>query len=201
MGGLPMLLIWSVYTESAIVWLGFDAETAALGQSYALPYNVYHLILGIDLCLKTLMACTTDHEYTSLVMQTCQQASHVLVIVIMAWHPFGIQTTSLVWIGWVQVLTGLMVTMMNYGVAIQRGWLDEYWEGFVTTAAWKVCFFVSFSLVYYVHVHGTACQSSKNLAQCFLTQTLSLELSLSLSLSLHHLFFSLSLSRGTLQNI
>jgi hypothetical protein len=135
-----MCVLWSLFTEPAIVWLGFDAETAALGHSYALPYNVYHMILGIDLCLKTLMACTTDREYTSLAMQIGQQASHVLVIVIMTWHPFGIQTTSLVWIGWAQVIIGLMVTMTNYAVAIQRGWLDEYWEGFVKTAAWKVCY-------------------------------------------------------------
>jgi hypothetical protein len=79
-GGIPQVLLWSHCTEPAILWLGFDAETARMGHLYALPYNLYKIALGLQQCLNEFLLFT-DHEGFSVASQTVQFAVQTMVVV------------------------------------------------------------------------------------------------------------------------
>jgi MatE len=79
-GGIPQVLLWSHFAEPAILWLGFDAETARMGHLYALPYNLYKIALGVQQCFNEFLLFT-DHEGFSVASQTIQFVVQTMVVV------------------------------------------------------------------------------------------------------------------------
>ena len=57
-GCLPGIVMWSILTEKAVLWFGFDSETAILAQKYAYPYLVFELFWGLDDCFVEFWNCS-----------------------------------------------------------------------------------------------------------------------------------------------
>jgi hypothetical protein len=132
LGGIPVVVFWNFYTESTILWLGFDAETARMGQEYAIPFNIKAMILGINLCLNEFLL-VTDHEGFSTCSQTVQFVTQLIPIVLIATvtHIRDLGT-----IGYLQLAMAVVYVFCNWIAVIAKGWLNEYWEGL--TMSWAI---------------------------------------------------------------
>ena len=133
LGAIPIIVLWSFLAEPAILWFGFDEETARIGQGYAYSYTVMELIGGIDDCLHIYLDCF-DHEYYSTFFSVFHGLAHVLVVIVVP----AMGYKDLVVIGVVQVFLSLFMAIGNFCYTTYRGWLDDAWEGLFKTNAFKV---------------------------------------------------------------
>jgi hypothetical protein len=133
LGAIPIIVLWSFYAETAILWFGFDEETARIGQGYAYSYTVIECISGVGDSLHVFLDCF-DHEYYSTVVSTFHSLAYVVVVIVVP----AMGYKDLVLIGVVQVFVTLFFTIANFWYATYRGWLDDVWEGLFRTNAFKV---------------------------------------------------------------
>jgi hypothetical protein len=133
LAAIPGVIIWSIWAEEAILWLGFDEETARLGQGYAYPLLAVVIFGGVDACLHEFLAIM-DHEKYSTIVQILHFASETLAVVVMA----AAGWKDLVVIGIVQAFMGFLMMIANFSIVAYKGWLDEYWEGLALTLSLRV---------------------------------------------------------------
>jgi hypothetical protein len=133
LGAIPVIILWSLVTEEAVLWFGFDQETARIGQGYAYSYTVIELIRGVGYCLHSFLDFS-DHEYYSTVVQVSDIVGQLVVVIVL---PVS-GCKDLVLIGIAQVAVTLFMTVGNFVYVTYRGWLDDVWEGLVKTNAFKV---------------------------------------------------------------
>jgi hypothetical protein len=142
LGGIPVVVMWSIWAESVITWLGFDTETARIGRLYAIPFNIKAILLGINLCLNEFLLFT-HHETYSTISQTIQFVTQLIPIVVIATltttkSPFRDLTT----LGYIQLCVALLYLTCNWIFVLYQGWLNEYWEGLCHSWAMKVCEYI-----------------------------------------------------------
>jgi Na+-driven multidrug efflux pump len=133
LGTIPGMLIWSFLTERAVLWFGFDQETADIGQAYAYPFFAISIFDGLDGCLHEFLDIM-DHEKYSTVVQILHFAFQTLALIVLATAGYN----DLVAIGIVQAFVALIMTIANFSYVIYKGWLDDYWEGLVLTFSLRV---------------------------------------------------------------
>ena len=126
LGCIPVTIFWAFITHEAILWFGFDETTAKIGQAFAIPYNLYQLVLGTNNCLQAFLIFT-DREWYSLKSQAAVFVLQVSTLMIAVGFA-NINDLGLV--GYVQCLTTLIFVTGNFAVVIYRGWMDKYWDGF-----------------------------------------------------------------------
>jgi hypothetical protein len=135
LGGIPVVLVWSLWAESVISWLGFDEETARLGQAYAIPFNLKAMVLGINLCLNEFLLFA-NHETYSTISQTIQFVTQLIPIVLIATMT---NLRDLSTIGYIQLCVAMIYLSGNWIFVLYQGWLQDYWEGLCHSWAMKVC--------------------------------------------------------------
>ncbi|CAJ1949759.1 unnamed protein product [Cylindrotheca closterium] len=125
---IPGLLIWSFYTEPAVIWLGFDEETARLAQGYAYPLLAMGFFEGAGEVLDAFLEFT-DHEKFAMFMDLFANAVETCAVIVMA--TMGIK--DLVLVGIIQALASFLIMISIISVVLYLGWLDDYWEGIALT--------------------------------------------------------------------
>jgi hypothetical protein len=134
LGGIPVVVMWSIWAESVITWLGFDTETARIGRLYAIPFNIKAIVLGINLCLNEFLLFT-HHETYSTISQTIQFVTQLIPIILIATTT---QLRDLTTLGYIQLGVALLYLTGNWIFVVSQGWLNEYWEGLCHSWAMKV---------------------------------------------------------------
>jgi len=61
------MILWYFLTEDTLLLLGFDKETAQIGQSFSVPFMFYSLLEGVLECIHGLLD-VTDLEMVSFLM-------------------------------------------------------------------------------------------------------------------------------------
>jgi O-antigen/teichoic acid export membrane protein len=130
---VPPVLVWCIWTDEAVLWFGFDEETAALSQNYAYPYLFIMFLLCVDSPVYEFLG-SMGHEKYSTVVSILSNATQTLSIVVAV----SLGAKDLVYIGIVQAFMALVITISNMAFVINRGWLDAYWEGFAKTLSLRV---------------------------------------------------------------
>mmetsp|Transcript_10087 Transcript_10087/g.24072 ORF Transcript_10087/g.24072 Transcript_10087/m.24072 type:complete len:1132 (-) Transcript_10087:2194-5589(-) len=125
---IPGMLIWSFYTEPAVIWLGFDEETAKLAQGYAYPLLAMGFFEGAGEVLDAFLEFM-DHEKFAMFMDLFANAVETCVVIVMAM--MGIK--DLVLVGIIQALASFLIMISIISVVLYLGWLDDYWEGIALT--------------------------------------------------------------------
>ena len=138
-GCIPIVLLWSFLAEDTILWLGFDSETARIGQGYMVAYSIIETIDGVEDCLHSYLDFS-DHEYYSTAFSLIGYSSDLLLFLSMG--VFG--QHDLVKIGIIQIFMQIFILVLNFAIVSYKGWIDEdVFEGLFKTNAFKV------SLVHY----------------------------------------------------
>ena len=138
LGGIPIVFLWKYKAESAVLWFGFDAETARIAAKYAVPYNILQIIIGFDDILQEFLNFN-DHEYYSLITSTFAYMIECLTIMFVVGY---LEIVDLEFVGYAQVVMFTFFVVLNYSVVIHyMGWLDgEFWEGYAKSWAFNVSF-------------------------------------------------------------
>jgi MATE family multidrug resistance protein len=123
-GTIPSIILWSWMMEPAVLWLGFDLETAQIAQGYAYPLVTMGFIGGAGEVLDAFLEFM-DHETYAMFMEIFAVGIDLVVIIIMVTS--GVK--DLVLIGIVQVLVGFLLMILSITIVLCNGWLDDVWEG------------------------------------------------------------------------
>lgn len=134
LGCIPVTIFWAFVTHEAVLWFGFDEQTARIGQAFAIPYNLYQMVLGINHCLQSFLIFT-DHEWYCL---SSQGVAFVLQVATLMIAVGFANVNDLGLVGYVQCLTTLTFVSANFAVVIYRGWMDKYWDGFAISWSLRV---------------------------------------------------------------
>jgi Na+-driven multidrug efflux pump len=129
---IPGVVIWATLTEEAVLWFGFDNETAIIGQEYANTLLVYLFVEGILHCLAEFLN-TLDHERYVTVFTIVAMAGESLALTVVG----IVGVKGLLVVGLVQVAIGCIALILDVAIIMRKGWLDPYWEGFVRTNGLK----------------------------------------------------------------
>jgi hypothetical protein len=140
-GCIPIVILWAFFAEECILWLGFDAETARIGQGYMVAYSIVETIEGVEDCLHAYLDIT-DHEWFSLAFSLAGYTSELLLFLLMG--IFG--EHDLIKIGIIQCFMQLFTFLLMFAVVSYKGWIeDDVFEGAFKTNAFKVSYYVSIS--------------------------------------------------------
>ena len=121
---IPVILLWSLATEEAFIWLGFDEETARLGQGFACSYVFAEVIRGVDECLHVVLSFKGKETYSTIV-HTISCFSKPFAVFIM------VEKKDLIATGALQLAFAVCLTVGNFVVVGLKGWLGSCWGGFV----------------------------------------------------------------------
>eukprot|EP00980_Cylindrotheca_fusiformis_P019009 scaffold6374_cov121-Cylindrotheca_fusiformis.AAC.10 len=128
LASIPGIIIWSIYTEDAVQWFGFDEETAKLAQGYAYPLLAMCLFEGAGEVLDAYLEFM-DHEKFVMVMTILAAVAESLVVIIMAVAGWK----DLVFVGVVQAMVSFLIMISIICYVLYKGWLDDVWDGIALT--------------------------------------------------------------------
>ena len=135
---IPITILWIACTKDVILWFGFDEETAHVGQLYAIPFNLYNMLRGVDACVREYLNFD-GHEYYSLGSDVVQCIIHLITFVGLGSKGSALHIDDLAVIGYVQFSLEVVFLVGKYYFIVELGWLDRYWDGLIDTSAFKVC--------------------------------------------------------------
>ena len=130
---IPSVILWSLCTYQAVLWFGFDEETATISQQFAYPFLLHVFLSGLDHAIHEFLNVTNHEKYSTVVrilhhgMQTCS----VVVVVVL-----GVKDLYIV--GFVLAAIGLFMSIASFIYVVHMGWMDKYWEGFAETLSLRV---------------------------------------------------------------
>jgi hypothetical protein len=133
LGTIPGIVLWSFLTEEAVLWFGFDEQTAQMAQQYAYPFLIMTLIQGLDSNLLEYFNVTDHEKYCTIYYVTSFAAGTLALffIVVLGWK-------DLVLVGIVQTFVSFVFMAGNFTFGKYMGWLDDCWEGLVSTLSLRV---------------------------------------------------------------
>lgn len=122
-----------MWTEPAVLWFGFDEETAALAQKYAYAFMFMAFSSGFDHAVVEFLDAMGHEKYGTIftVLRNAIDTVSVVVAVTLGIH-------DLFYIGVIQAALLVPISLANLAFVIRRGWLDDYWEGFAKTLSLRV---------------------------------------------------------------
>ena len=133
---IPSIVIWAIYMEEVVLWLGFDQETATLAQRFVYPWLGMYMFEGIESCLYGFLD-TTGHERFSTISQLLVRMIDACAVIIMV---LAVGTNDVVFIAIVQAFLGLIMTLACVAYVVYQGWLEDYWKGLFESVSFKVRF-------------------------------------------------------------
>lgn len=123
---IPFIVLWWIYMPSIMLWLGFDQETADIGQEYTRVYLFLELLDGVDESIHGLLDVVDLESYSTLVgvSQEVVTFLDILLVTIFA-------KPSLRVVGMIELFVALIFIGINCGTIAWRGWFAPYREGLV----------------------------------------------------------------------
>lgn len=125
---IPAAAIWALYTYDAIIWFGYDEETAEIGQMYAYTQIIYMAVEAVEDCLYEWLEVVGHAKYAAIYSITSKFVEKGAFVALLA---FGV--TDLFTIGLAGASVGIVVVLVNLTIIISMGWLDPYWVGLIQT--------------------------------------------------------------------
>jgi len=125
---IPAAIIWGFWTYDAIIWFGYDEETAEIGQMYAYTQIIYMAVEAVEDCLYEWLEVVGHAKYAAIYSISAKFVEKGAFVALLA---FGV--TDLFTIGLASASVGTVVVLVNLTIIISMGWLDPYWTGLVQT--------------------------------------------------------------------
>lgn len=125
---IPSVVLWSMCTYQAVIWFGFDEETATISQQFAYPFLLHVFLSGLDHAIHEFLN-VTGHEKYSTVVRILYHGSQTLSVVVVV--SLGVKDLYIV--GLVLSSLGLFMSISNVIFVVHCGWMNDYWEGLAQT--------------------------------------------------------------------
>lgn len=130
---IPGFVLWSYYMYDAVLWFGFDEETATIAQNYTYSVLVAYLVEDIDECFREFLD-VIDREKYNTIYSVVSDSVATGVVAAMAYS--GV--SNMVVIGMAQSNANLFFLLVNVIIIVRKGWLDDYTDGLVSSFGLKV---------------------------------------------------------------
>lgn len=130
---LPAAIIWCFYMEKTLLWWELDEVTAAMGQKYLFVILPTFFTDGIDAVLYEVLN-TVGHQRYATGFTVVSSIIHTSVVAGML---FG-GVKDLYILGLFEMISSVLCLIINFGIMVYKGWLDDYWEGLFKTNGLKV---------------------------------------------------------------
>ena len=136
---LPGLVLWCFYAHDAVIWFGFDEETAVIAQHYTYSILIAAVVEDMDEILAEFLDVIDREKYVT-VFSAISEVFAIIVLVGLAYS--GV--TNMVVFGLAETALELLTMFINIIYIVNKGWLDDYSEGLVKTLGFKVNKNISF---------------------------------------------------------
>ena len=130
---IPGILIWTFFAEDAVLWFGFDEDTAAAAKSYVYPLLALTLFDGTAGVLEEFLEFSGRERYTTFLAVLVNGLKTAGVVATAA---SGVKELWLV--GVVEASIGIFVSISSLFYILHKGWLDQVWEGLALTNGLRV---------------------------------------------------------------
>lgn len=130
---IPTILVWSHNVGVAVLWFGFDEETATLSQRLAYSMLVIVFVRSIDHGIHQFLNVTGHEKYSTIV-----QILHYTIQSVSIVGAVSLGIKDLMYVGLIQALLGVLLSLASFTFILLRGWTDKYWEGFAQTLSLRV---------------------------------------------------------------
>lgn len=129
---LPSAVFWSFYVDDAVRWYQFDDATAEIALKYFWATLPGYVTYGIDAVLYEFLNTMGHQKYVSW-FTIVSEPLYTGVFVALLHLGF----TELYYIGILETFSGIVCLVINVGLMLRNGWLEQYWEGLVQTNGLK----------------------------------------------------------------
>jgi multidrug resistance protein, MATE family len=138
---LPFMYLWWSHTDTVVLWLGFDEESANMGQEFARIYIFAILVQGVSDTLHSLLDVIELENYSTVVGISKEIVTFVSILqVALFFQP------SLYDIGLIHFGLGLLFLFINIVFIGIKGWFKPYLSGMLGSfsllnfeAVWLMC--------------------------------------------------------------
>jgi len=130
---IPFIVMWYYVIEDAILWLGFDDETAKIGRSFAIPMMFSLLLDGVTDVIHALLD-VTDREVLSSVLVAIGEivATLTLLVLALVFNP------TLETVGYMFLVISAIYLVSTITLFLATGWYRRYYCGLFGSFALKV---------------------------------------------------------------
>mgnify|MGYP005842695953 CR=1 FL=1 len=163
LSSLPFMILWVIYIDEAMEWLGFDDETVRIGKQYTYVLVVDYWITGISDAIHGLLDVGGFENYSTMIGVT-EEALAFFVILI--WALIG--NPDLMSVAYVQFFLGLVFLFLNAAIIYYKGWFQRYHKGMFGMCGFKVRNMLCALSLQLCLLANTSCAES-----AFLTTTIS----------------------------
>mmetsp|Transcript_36906 Transcript_36906/g.41219 ORF Transcript_36906/g.41219 Transcript_36906/m.41219 type:complete len:1044 (+) Transcript_36906:450-3581(+) len=129
---LPAAIMWSFYMEKTLLWWGLDEVPAAMGQKYLLVVLPTFFTGGIDAVLYEVLN-TVGYQRYATGFTVVSSVIHTSVVAGMLY--WGVKDLYI--LGLFEMSSSVLCLILNFGIMVYMGWLDDYWEGLFKTNGLK----------------------------------------------------------------
>ena len=135
---IPFAIMWVLFLDDAIAWLGFDAQTVEMGQQYGYLLLVDSLVDGVSESIHALLDVSGRENYSTAIGSIEETLAFLLVL---AWGFAGAPTIlvgKLFSLGVIQFVMGIIFLTSNVVIIWRKGWFKPYIGGMFGTFALSV---------------------------------------------------------------
>ena len=123
---IPFIILWWIYMPAIMLWLGFDQDTADIGQEYSRVYLFLELLDGVDESIHGLLDVIDLESYSTLIGVSHEFVTFLDILLVTLFAK-----PSLLVVGYIELFVSIIFIAINVGTIMWRGWFHPYREGLV----------------------------------------------------------------------
>lgn len=139
---VPLLLVWTFFTEEVTYWLMADRRIASIASSYAQVVVIEYILRGFSrvyLLPFHLGGQAASFERNVDVISAVLAIVTIGVVTSAAENPDALPKPMLYYIGWIQVILEFAKSVVKVAYVVLKGWLQPYQRGLFQSKSFVVC--------------------------------------------------------------
>jgi hypothetical protein len=125
---IPIMIIWSFYTEGILAFLGIDPDMAEEGQRFARAYVITILVDGINSAFQYTLD-VVGFQVQSTMMAFVGEVFTTSSILLVMYNNTIFPEASLTVMGWTYVFADICYLAFMMVLFYYKGWFEPYYEG------------------------------------------------------------------------
>jgi Na+-driven multidrug efflux pump len=131
---IPILAVWCLFIDRAILWFGLSPHVAKIGLEWTRIAALHYIVAGISESVVGLLEIS-DHEawvaIVDLVFGLLDAAAVALTVT--TWK------VTLSTVAWIHLAAEVLCFIFIIVAATSKGWYRQFYQGLIGSCAFKVC--------------------------------------------------------------
>lgn len=139
---IPFMILWAIYMDATLEWLGFDEETVQIGVQYTYIIIVDEVIDGLGEAIHGLLDVCGLENFSTLIGATEEVLAFIVLLLVALYADPDLNTVGLIQLG-----IGIFFLILNVIIIYLKGWFLPYRKGLIGSFALWVSNFHLFELI------------------------------------------------------